>query len=85
MERQEAIEILWAILDKCPGLEQNSICLIPSTVGMLAEGYQIHIAATVCDEAREYLRWLLANYGVEYKEVNERFMIYRRPKTKLPI
>jgi hypothetical protein len=85
LERQEAIEILWAILDKCPRLDQNPICLMPSTVDILGKGYQIHIASTICNEAREYLRELLANYGVEYKEGKGRFMIYKRAKTKPPI
>ncbi len=83
MERQEAIEILKAILDKCPRLDGNPICLIPSATDVLAEGYQIHIASPICDEAREYLRELLAKYGVEYREANERLMIYKPSKTKL--
>jgi hypothetical protein len=85
LERQEAIEILWDILNRCPSIDQNPVCLIPSTAGMLAEGFQIHIAATICDEARKYLREVLARYGVEYIEKNERFMIYKRVKTEPPI
>jgi len=83
LERQEAIEILKVILDKCPRLDGNPVCLIPSETTILAEGYQIHISSLVCDEAKEYLRELLINRGIEYREGKERFMIYKPSKTKL--
>jgi len=82
LERLEAIEILWTILNKCPAIDHNPVCLIPSTAGMLAEGYQIHIAAAICNEARAYLEEMSTLYGLEYRERNERFMIYKRVKTK---
>ena len=83
LERQEAIEILKAILDKCPRLDGNPICLMPSETNLLAEGYQIHITSTICDEAKQYLMELLANRGIEYREGKERFMIFKPSKTRL--
>jgi len=78
MNRNEAIEFLNEVFDKCTLLDGQYFCLTPpNPASLLSKGYQIHMMNPLHSDDLVCMNEILRKYGLLLKIEKDLAIIYR--------